>query len=428
MEQELVAWRDEDERVLARLEDEAASATLWRAQAPVGAPAPPRGAWALAAAARVLADGVRAVAAAARGDSRDLRELLLVASYAGKPGPFLHASAVYFDRLASAYEETPGPDRTGQAQQEEAGAAARTRSMAAWLSLAEEATYLDALGRRLAHGAAEPSEAAHMARAAALAFFGDLAARARSGAAELDASGGRALATLERVGDACKLAGLESASTRTYLARAERERASAIDAALAPAMDEIMDLKAREDGAESAWPAFERVRQVWEWSGRDQAVEQFAIDQITDFAWDLYKKSRWTDLSALLAPAVPLFESLEQRILRDPVGQLAYAAGCAQTLVFRSDVEKNASREWAYAERALALCPSHRNGRQTMAHLCCHRALRTLQEATFLTAAADIAGAAVLLERAAALFPDCRALPGAKAALEAARVRWKVPA
>src|SRR5690349_5833923 len=91
------AWRPEDERLLARLEDEAAIEVLWRAQAPAGSAPPPPSAAALAAATRDLSGGLDAVRAAASGDPSLLMTRLLVDRYAGLSGPFLHGSAVYFE-------------------------------------------------------------------------------------------------------------------------------------------------------------------------------------------------------------------------------------------------------------------------------------------------------------------------------------------
>lgn len=417
------AWRPEDERLLTRLEDEAAMVELWRAQAPEGSPRPPPRAAALAAATRELSGGPDAVSTAAAGDAKLLMARLLVDRYAGLSGAFLHASAVYFERLAEVWsaKALSLPERGSPA--EEAAAAAATRSMAAWLALAEEQTYLAGLGRKLAHSA-RPDEAERMAREAALRFLNDLRATAQAGARQLTSPSARALASLSRVQGACNLAGLEASVSRRHVARADSSRAACIDAALAPLADEVGDLKAREDGGEQARPTFERVRAVWEWSGRDESVEHFAVDNVTDLAWQIYKKTEWDKLRVLLEPCVPLFESLEARILRDPVGHLAYAADCAQMFVFLSESEKDRAREWANAERALRLCPSHRNGRLVMAHLCCHRAIVLADQTTLFTARADLTEAARLVERAEAIYPQSKSLQDAKKRVNEARVRW----
>jgi hypothetical protein len=177
--------------------------------------------------------------------------------------------------------------------------------MAAWLALAEEQSYLAKLGRTLAHGT-RPEEAAAMAHEAALRFLADLRAAAQTGARELTSPSSRALASLGRIQGACNLAGLEASVSRKHVARADSSRAACIDAALAPIADEVGDLKAREDGGEQARPTFERVRAVWEWSGRDESVEHFAVDNVTDLAWQIYKKAGWDKLRLLLEPCVPL--------------------------------------------------------------------------------------------------------------------------
>ncbi|NUO50053.1 MAG: hypothetical protein HOV80_14450 [Polyangiaceae bacterium] len=418
------AWRPEDERLLARLEDEAAIEVLWRAQAPAGSAPPPASAAALAAATRDLSGGVDAVRAAASGDPSMLMTRLLVDRYAGLSGPFMHGSAVYFERLAEAWG-TAALTASDRASADEAAVLAATRSMAAWLALAEERSYLAKLGRTLAHGA-RPEEAEAMAHEAALRFLNDLRSAAQNGARQLTSPSSRALASLGRIQGACNLAGLEASISRKHVSRADSSRAACIDAALAPLLDEVGDLKAREDGGEQARPTFERVRAVWEWSGRDESVEHFAVDNVTDLAWQIYKKAAWDKLRVLLEPCVPLFESLEARILRDPIGHVAYAADCAQMFVFLSESETDRMREWQNAERALRLCPSHRNGRLVMAHLCCHRAITLADQTTLFTARNDLTEAARLVERAEAMYPQSKSLSDAKKRVNEARVRWGV--
>ncbi len=421
-----LVWRPEDDRLLARLEDEAAVAALWRAQAPEGAAPLPKRSTALAAATRQLSDGAEAVAAAAAGDARPLVARVLVDRYVGLPGAFLHASAVWFERLANAWNAAGVSAATTKPTADDPAALAALRSMAAWLALAEERTYLAALGRKLAHSA-RPEEAEEMAQTAALRFLFDLRAAAETGARNMTVSSAHALASLGRIQGACNLAGLEASVSRRHVARADSSRAACIDAALAPVADEVGELKTREDGGEVARPAFERVRSIWEWSGRDASVEHFAVDSVSDLAWQIYKKSKWDKLRALLEPCVPLYESLEARILRDPAGQLAYAADCAQMFVFMSEAETDRDREWANAERALRLCPTHRNGRLVMAHLCCHRAINLVAQTSFFTAKADVAQAERLVARAESLFPQIKMLPEAKQKVADARTRWGAP-
>jgi hypothetical protein len=414
-----VVWRPEDEALLVHLEDEAAVARLWRLQAPEDAPAPAGAAFALAAAARKLSAGEAAVVAAARGDARSLAARLLVDRYRDLPGPFVHASAVYFGRLATAWT------LAGQ-QGEDHAALASVRSMAAWLALDDERTYLASLGRRLAHGA-KPEEAETMARTAALGFFDELRESALAGARELTPRAARALASLGRVQAAANLAGLDATAARSCVARADSIRALVVDEALAPMSDEAAELKTREDGGAHARPMLERVAAAWAWSGCDEAVEHFAMDQITELAWPIYKQSSWDTLRAMLTPCIPLFESMEGRILRDPIRHLAYAADCAQMFVFLSETEKDKSREWLLAERALRLCPSHRNGRLVMAHLCARRAIGLLDQTSFFSAKTDIAEATRLVQRAEDTYPQSKAIPEARQRLADARARWGSP-
>lgn len=411
-----VAWRPEDEALLAHLEDEAAVGCLWRLQAPPGVAMPTGASHALAAATRKLGGGAEAVVAAASGDARAFAARLLVDRYAGLAGAFVHASAVYFGRLATAWSAIGGSG-------EEQAAAALTRSMAAWIALDDEQSYLRALGRRLAH-TAKPEEAEAMARAAALQFFDDLRAEALKGARTLTRESASALASLGRVQAAANLAGIDATAARKYVSRAESARAVVVDDALGPMADAAAELKTREDGGDHARPVLERVAAVWAWCGHDEAVEHFAMDQITDLAWPIYKRSTWDRLRALLEPCIPLFESMEARILRDPVRHIAYAADCAQMFVFLSEAELDRAKEWSLAERALRLCPTHRNGRLVMAHLCCRRAISLLDQTSFFTARSDLAEASRLVVRAEEMYPQSKSIAEARERLAQARSRW----
>src|SRR5262249_12691867 len=161
---------------------------------------------------------------------------------------------------------------------------------------------------------------------------------------------------------------------------------------------------------------FGRIADAWAWCERDEAVERFCVDQVTPIAWESYRESAWGPIRELLGPCEALFDSLEARHLARP-GEFAYAAKCAQVLVFRSEAETDRAREWALAERALKVCPSHRNGRLVMAHLLADSAISMLNRSTLFTGRSDVYQATVLVERAEGLFPQSKRTQEARAKL-----------
>lgn len=407
------AWRAADERLLARLTDERAVQNLWRADAPAKASPLPRRAAVLARAARALSGGAEAVERAARGEPQAFAALLRGAIQ-GWSGQLLHATASYFARLAETFEHDHVPQL-----------AARIRSLAAWVALVEERTFLIDLARRIAAGAPDPTLEADALLVAerTIEDWGRIAAR---GAKELDARSGAAVAALARTSDACRMAGVSATCGERYAKKADRVRAHAIDDALAALEDGIIEARVQGVRASEAATHYARIHRVWLWSDHDEAVERFAVEQVTPLAWDIQQKSDWGELRVLLAPCEALYDSFERRLLARP-NDIAYAAKCAQILVFRSEAELDRNKEWLLAERAVKVCPVHRNGRLILAHLLSDRAIVTLDRATFFSARADLASATELVTRAESLFPQGQRTRDARTKLDAARQRWGAP-
>ena len=413
---EVVAWREEDEALLGRLEDELLVERIWQRQAPAGAHALPVRAAGVVREIRSLAGGTEAVEKAARGELEAIFPFLLLDDLVSRPPAFVHQLAVYFDRLASAYEAEMERDPSKAASAREELVRARVRSLAAYIALRQENAYLLSLAHRIVGTALKTEELAAAVSPIASSKLETLGATARAGARELGWSAHAALAVLARVGDACRIAGCDAKSTTVALGRAESIHAGAIDDALAPVLDGLGEARARDDGERLFPPLFDKVRAIWEWAGYDEAVERFAVDEITPLAWNIYRTSRWDSLRALIAPCTPLYDSLAARIERNPMHHVAYAAKAAQMFVFRSECETERTREWALAERALVLCPSHRNGRLVMAHLLADQAIRSLGASVF-PGAAEIEHATRSIARAEEIFPQSKRLPDAKARL-----------
>jgi hypothetical protein len=121
----------------------------------------------------------------------------------------------------------------------------------------------------------------------------------------------------------------------------------------------------------------------------------------------------------LIEPIWPLVDSLTRRIEADPT-KVAYAARCAQMLVFKADVVRTEAETTAIAERALRICPSHRNTRLTLAHSLCEQALRLLPGARAPTHQ-SCASAEAMIQRAESLYPSTTRLPEAQKRLAEAK-------
>lgn len=415
-------WREEDEALLRRLEDEIVIERLWSRQAPPQSTPLPTRASGLIRELRGIDGGSEAAERASAGEIEALFPLLLVENLASRPAPLVHQLAVYFDRLAGAYEGRMDRDPSRATAMREEFVRAKVRSLAAYIALRDEKSYLQSLARRVVDGALRGPEIDAAVAAIAQSHLEGLGAIARAGARDLTWPAHAALAVLARVEEACRIAGCDARTTTMTSRRAESIRATAIDDALAPVLDGIASSKLRDDGERLAPALFDKVRVIWEWSGYDEAVERFAVDEVTTLAWSIYRESRWDPLRALLAPCMPLYDSLAVRIEREPKRHVAYAAKAAQMFVFRSECETDRVREWSLAERALVLCPSHRNGRLVMAHLLCDQAVRVLGTSLFPGRAA-VENAKQSIARAEELFPQSKRLPDARAKLEEVMAR-----
>src|SRR5262249_4847764 len=122
-------------------------------------------------------------------------------------------------------------------------------------------------------------------------------------------------------------------------------------------------------------------------------------------------------LRYLLDPFRPMFEHLAGRIERAP-SLIAYAAGCAQMFVFLSHVDRHAPSKLALAERAVKICPTHRNGRLILASHLCDRAMETMRTMTVFARKSEIDRVEVTLARVESLYPQTTDLSEAKRMLD----------
>ena len=212
-----------------------------------------------------------------------------------------------------------------------------------------------------------------------------------------------ALQTLARAGEACDVAGVSGAERAHVERLAEARREAAVELALAPIADALADASARGDLVEHAHAILAELPSIWRWSGDDEAVERFAVDRVTEVAWDLYRAARWDDLRDLLHLLEPLVENLSRRIERGD--GIAYGAPCAQMLVFRSEVARTLAEQIELAELALALCPGHKNARIVLASYLCHDAMRRMNRAHVFSGPEERAAIGALLARASRSTP-----------------------
>lgn len=406
----LAVWRADDDVLLQRLEDEVLLeqlvADLVGGRPPIS---PHPRAAGLFGALRSLPGGLSAVERAAAGDRAALVALVRPAKLPVAEPLLLHHLALLEAGVADARAALGGDPVD-----------ARVRSLAAWFALGQSGRYLEDLARVVAGGAVADGEASRIAQEAPRAVLGKLGDAARVGARERTREASAALWALARVDEACDRAGLAPTPREAYVRRAGALRAAAVDEALAPLHEALGESKARGAAASEAPAIFARAAEAWRWAGEDEAVERFAVQEIAPIAWEVYRGGRWSELRSLLAPILPLVDRLAGRIEADPT-HIAYAAPCAQALVFQADAEERPELSQALAERAVRICPTHRNGRLTLANALCDEAIRMLDG--WPPRRDAVAVAAARIERAATLFPDCKRLVRAREALAKVRGR-----
>lgn len=407
-----VAFREDDARLLARIEDEMVASAIWSRQAGASAPPLPGRAAGMIALVRTLEGGGRAIDRALDGDLGPILSLLVPETLGGWPPALLHHVAVHFGRVASALTATDA----------EGSDAARIRSIAAWLALGDERKYLEALARVVAGSALPGAEAEAAGRAVALRPLDDLGTAAREGAADHAESARRALAMLKGLDRAARIASLDVHATTSIRRRADTLRGDAISAALRPILEALSDASARDAMLQEAPAIFERTHRIWLWSDRDEQVERFAVDEATSLAWIAYREKGWDPLRAMCAPLAEMTDRMAERIEEDPRRHLAYTAKCAQFLVFRGECQVREPDRWPLVERALAICPSHRNARVVACNFLCDRADVLLSGGAIFQASALVA-AEQAVARAETLFPQSKRLEKTKARLEEIRTR-----
>jgi hypothetical protein len=246
------------------------------------------------------------------------------------------------------------------------------RSLVLWLRLWGEGSYLAALGAKIA-GDGAPAILAGLP----VALLEPLAAALRLGRREPTPAARRAMAVLRAAGGLAARAGLPDERRADVAALAAGLRGAVVREVLDEARimaEQIDPLRAPHE--ERAAP-FHLVLTFTSWAGFDPETLVFLLDQAQDQAWELYRAHRMPDVRALLAPLRPAIDELEARIAKD-TGLLAYRALSAQMFTFLGETEGDLRAAIALLERAVAVCPTHRNARLILAGFLLEDATRKL--------------------------------------------------
>ena len=398
-------WRKEDEDLLARLENEELLAGLVRHHA---------GAAAVRIRVHPRAAGLVESARALPGGEEASREIAAFVRFleappmSTKPPELLHHLALYFDTIGRALAVL-APDAASNAWM---------RSLAAWIALSAHPSYLKDLSKGILGADAKKD----IAIDPTTEMLEGLTQRAVAGARDLTAEGRASLNVLAWAHESLRIAGVNEAPAVTRAA--ERGRNAALDTVLGTIAENLEEANMRGELAKAGPAIVGRVIAVWEWSGYDSHVEHFAVERVAPIAWEMYRARQWDNLRRLIDPFWPLTESLAARIKRDP-SEIAYAAPCAQMYVFFSDVERADARKMELAEKYLVICPTHRNGRLTVASLLCHRAQGIMAMPSVFGKAEQIQTVEALVARAEKLYPQTGELPKTKQSLETFKKMWR---
>lgn len=406
-----LGWRAADDALLARLEDERCFEGVWRALTPEGTPPPhPRAAGVLVEL-RATPAGRAAVEQADRGSFGPILRALAHPDPAALAPRLAHHLALLWQRIGRACAASRDATVRGGAE------AAHVRSLAMWIWLAGEERYLTTLAAQVIGDALPERDVLAAGREVAFEALTALGETARAGARDRTPESEIALRALARVPEACRLAAAPEALSATATARARRERDRAVEEAIGRLEQTLEEATTRGAAPDELVPLLWDASGVWRWAEHDVHVERFLVRVITPTLWDHYRERQWDAIRALLRPLEGPVESLARRTEGDST-QLAYAAPCAQMLVFRAEVARTFDEQLATAERALAICPTHRNGRVVVADLLVERGLRRLDRAMPWETGDALADAERDCRRAMELYPQLKRLEDAKQRLK----------
>ena len=280
--------------------------------------------------------------------------------------------------------------------------------IACWLVLGEEGAYL----RACAHATSASEEhTERMLLSLRHRGIDEAESRARAGLHACTPEGECAIRALRALPELTAHLPLSEDSRRITLERAQGTIDTLTSQWIGVFRDALEEGRARDNKNELV-RAMSHAHRTWRWLGCEREVERQVVIALPTVAWPIYRERKMEVLGEILEPVVPLFNSLEARILQlreegDVTTELAYLGPAAQALVFWSETTKDVVAAMERAERAYALCPSLRNARIVLSHLLCDRADRTLAQGQLWPthpAKADVL-------RAREIFPELARLP-----------------
>jgi len=406
-----MALRPEDEALLERLDDEALYEGILASHAGAGL-APAKRAAGLVRELRALPGAPKAIAMATAEEAERRRfdavtTLMMPVSYAGYAPALLHHLALHFERVAAHV----GEKSAAWAR------AAREASLASFFALAGHEEYLRGFVARALGPEASSADVTRLAAELPVTPLLRLGEVALAGARALGSDARVALEALARVPSAAARSCAPAPFVAKVNARAEALRATAVEAALEPIAQALDDATIANELTSRGIEVLTQVVPVWEATGQDEAVERFFVERAEPVCWEIQRRKEWERFAWLFGTpeelsrggstraTFRLVESLFARVKADR-SKVAYAAACAQFLVFYTNVVATLDRQIAVGERALDVCPSHRNGRAVLASFLCQKATRLSEGLVPQRASLDEAWA--LVSRAEGLFPSSR--------------------
>jgi hypothetical protein len=190
--------------------------------------------------------------------------------------------------------------------------------------------------------------------------------------------------------------------------RAARARLDALDLVIDPLRRTLDELATRRPSVDEVVAAFAAVRAAWRRCDRDMELEVLAVERLADFAWDLYRERKLSELARVLEEVTEPASSLASRIELG-LEAIAWAAPCAQVLVFRAELAPRFDAQVELAQRAHVVCPTLRNARLVLGDFLLTRAERAIDRNADVTTAGTKPEDDV--SRAAELHPDLKRLP-----------------
>lgn len=398
-------WRPDDQQLLERLEERSVMRALWRRMSRGAAPPSERAAG-LVHLLRQTDEGARAVEQALEGELELLVALTRPRRYDGLRPTLIHHLALWHHAVARAAP----PD----AEAEEAW----LHALAAWTALTTEATYLRALAEAVAGDAVPAVDREAVALGAPSRLLAELEALGLEGAPALSNATALALRVFARVPEALARCGTthDTVASHPLVREAKRRRRALVDAAMEPVHRALEEAQAKGQPGEPHLAAFASAVRVWRFTAHDLELERFVLDQVIPIAWELYNHKHWSLLRRLDQTIAAVVDALANRLGQDPE-LVAYASRVAQMLVFRAELEGRFETQLEIAERALALCDTHRNGRLVCADLLSERAMRRIETAPLWDRKRAALEARVDTRRAESLFPGLDRTKRAKEAI-----------